>query len=194
MIESTVTHHPTDEEVAAYLSGTLPGGEREAVEAHLAECRACRLQVTSARRLLRTRPERRQRVMAASLAAAAVIAVVLLVPRPPGPATDPDRAGRADEPGLAQALRAITPSDGDTVSRRVLRFSWRSEPGDPLYRLTITTSGGEAVWSHDTNDTTLQLPRDLRLAPGGKYLWFVDALDASGRSLTTGPRIMWIEP
>jgi len=194
MIESTMTHHPTDEEVAAYLSGTLPGGEREAVEAHLAECRACRLQVTSARRLLRTRPERRQRVMAASLAAAAVIAVVLLVPRPPGSAPDPDRGGRAGEPGLAQALRAITPSDGDTVSRGALRFSWRSEPGDPLYRLTITTSGGEAVWSHDTNDTTVAPPADRRFTLGGKYFWFVDALDASGRSLTTGPRTVWIVP
>jgi hypothetical protein len=194
MIESAMTHHPTDEEVAAYLSGTLPGDERKALEGHLAECRACRMQVTSARRLLRTRSQLKERVMAASLAAAAVIAVVLLVPRPAGLSTDPQRAGGPDEPGLSQELHAIMPADGDTVGRGSLRFAWRSEPDNPLYRLTITTPSGAQVWSHDTNDTTVWLPRDLRLAPGGKYLWFVDALDASGRSLTTGPRIVWIVP
>jgi hypothetical protein len=193
-MELSMTRHPADEEVAAYLSGTLARDERNALEAHLAECRACRLQVTSARRLLRTRPNRRQRVMAASLAAAAVIAVVLLVPRPTGLSPEPDRAGRAGEPGLAQTLRAIMPPDGDTINRGALRFGWRSEPGDPLYRLTVTTSGGEAVWSHDTNDTTVTPPHDLRFTSGGKYYWFVDALDASGRSLTTGPRTVWIVP
>jgi hypothetical protein len=194
-MEHTATSHPPDEQIAAYLSGALSRGEREAVEAHLGECHSCRTHVTAVQQLLRARPAHSRRILVASLAAAAVLAGVLLVPRPHlRPPGDADRAGGAGEPGLTQTLHAITPADGDTVSRSALRFTWRSEPGEPLYRLTITTARGEALWSHDTNDTTLAAPADIRLTPNARYFWYVDALDASGQSLTTGPRTVWIAP
>jgi anti-sigma factor RsiW len=184
--------HLEDAEIAAYLSGTLSAAERDALEAHLAECRACRTEVTSARKLLRTQPVQPRRVLVASLAAAAVLAGVLLVPRGlSGPLTDPDRSA---EPGAAPALRAVAPGDRAAVRRDSIRFTWRSEPGDLLYRLTITTASGEAVWNRDTNDTTVILPDSLRLAAGARYFWYVDALDASGISITTGPRSMRIAP
>jgi len=184
--------HPSDDEIAAYLSGGLTAAEREGLEAHLASCRACRTEVTSARRLLRSQPKGRRRILAASFAAAAVLAVVLLAPlKSPGPPVDPYREGRSDG---APALRAVGPADGSTVRRDSLRFTWRSEPGDLLFRLTVATSTGDAVWTRDTHDTTLVLPDTLRLAPGARYLWYVDALDPAGLSLTTGPRSVRIAP
>jgi anti-sigma factor RsiW len=193
MREIAVTFpHPSDDDIAAYLNGGLTGAERGALEAHLAACRTCRTEATSARRLLRTVPARHGGLLVASLAAAAVLTVVLLVPRSSsGPIVDPDRDGN---PGEAPALRALAPLDGSSVRRDSLRFMWRSEPGDLLYRLTIASSVGDAVWTQDTNDTTLALPDSVRLAPGAGYLWYVDALDAAGVSITTGPRRVRIAP
>jgi anti-sigma factor RsiW len=191
MRELAVTFaHPAEEEIAAYLSGGLTAPEREALQAHLASCRACRGEVGSARRLLRTQPRRRG-VLIAALAAAVLTAVLLNPPGAPGPLVDRDRDGH---PGDAPVLRAVAPLDGSTVRRDSLRFIWRSEPGDLLYRLTIASSSGDAVWTRDTDDTTLALPDTLRLAPGARYLWYVDALDAAGSSITTGPRSVRISP
>ena len=44
--------HPSSEEVAAYLSDGLDSEARLAFEAHIAECRTCRTEISSARRLL----------------------------------------------------------------------------------------------------------------------------------------------
>jgi hypothetical protein len=185
--------HPSEEEVAAYLSGGLDAGEREALQAHLAECRDCRAQVTAAERLLRARAGRSRRALAVTaVAAAAVLALVVLAPRDrTSLGGDRERDG---EPGAVPRLEAVRPPDGATIRRKEVAFTWRSQPGDPLYRVTVTTSGGEAVWTRDTPDTTAAPPDSLRLVPGARYFWYVDALDAAGTSITSGPRTVRIAP
>ena len=184
--------HPSEEEVAAYLSGGLSAGERETLQAHLAECRDCRVQVTTAERLLRTRPAPWRRALAGAVAAAALVTLVVLAPR--GQTGLEDDRERDAEPGAVPRLEAVAPRDGATIRRDQLAFTWRNQRGDPLYRVTVTTSGGEAVWTRDTPDTTAAPPDSLRLIPGARYFWYVDALDAAGGSITSGPRTVRIAP
>jgi len=91
-------------------------------------------------------------------------------------------------------LRALAPVDRDTVEGSGLAFAWSSQPGRSLYRLTLTDASGRALWLRDTPDTTLALPVDVSLSGGVTYFWYVDALDADGRSVTTGTRRFTIAP
>jgi Putative zinc-finger len=180
--------HPATESIAAYLSGTLSPPEQTTLETHLARCRPCRQEVTSARRLIGARSPRSRWLWVAPAAAAAVLAVVLLGrgPRATGPVNEPVRSGEEAGPEDGLRLRALAPADRDTVSVRGLVFTWAGQAGRPLYRLTLIDGSGHAVWFQDTSDTTLALPAKVSLDRGKTYFWYVDALDAEGRSLTTG--------
>ena len=180
--------HLQTEDIAAYLNGALAGDERHAIEGHLASCRPCREEVTRARRLLHTNPESRRRwiIAAPALAAAAVVAFVLFLPK------DATRIEQQEERALGartetiQVIRVISPEDGATLPTRDVAFSWHPQPDEPLYRLSLTDGSGREIWSADTRDTTLMLPPEVRLRAGTAYLWYVDALDARGRSVTSG--------
>jgi len=176
--------HPAAELIAAYLSGTLSPPEVAAVEGHVAGCRACRQEVTSARRLIRSRPRPNRWWLA--LPAAAAAAVIIMVGRASGPRAAPD-AIRADGGGPAAAgLTALAPADRQAVPLRRLVFVWASHAGRPVYHLTLMDGAGRAVWLGETPDTTLALPAGVSLDAGQAYYWYVDALDVDGGSLTTG--------
>lgn len=184
-----VGEHPSSEDLAAYLSNTLTANERAKLEAHLAACRQCRREVTSARRFIRSRPSPpvlRWGVPAA--AAAAVLAVVLLSPLRSGRLeTSVKRAGEdAAVSAMMPRIRIVSPASGDTVKGSQVVFVWQSAGNKPLYRLTLTEASGSAVWTGDTSDTTLALPASVSLGRGQNYFWFIDALGADGDAITTG--------
>lgn len=183
-----LSEHPAAEEIAAYLSDTLSPGSRVTVEEHLAECRECREQVTSARRLLRQHRSPNRRVWLVPAAAAAILAVAVVL-RSPVRAPVGAEPLRGDSSVLAAdgALRigVVAPVEGDTVGPTPVVFIWRSQVGKPLYRLTLTEGSGREVWAAETGDTTLALPSSASLEPGRPYFWVVDALGGDGRSLTT---------
>ncbi len=188
-----MSQHPAIELLAAYLSGTLSPPEQATIETHMAACRPCRQEVTSARRLIRSRTSRTRWLVVAPAAAAAVLALVLLSrgPRAPRSADEPVRA--RDVAG-ATGLTAFAPADHDTVDGHGLVFIWASQAGRPLYRLTLTDGSGHAVWLRDTSDTAVVLPAEVTLDPRRTYFWFVDALNAEGNSLTTGTRRFTVSP
>ena len=183
-----VTEHPTAEEIAAYLSGSLAPAYRAALEAHLADCAECRQQVTSARRVLRTHRKPSAVKWRVPLAAAATVALVLLARSPGsvGPGEEPLRSD-SGVGGLEAALTIpiVYPLEASTVSPDSIVFVWRAQNGNPLYRLSLTDAGGRQVWGGETTDTSLALPVQVRLAPGQTYYWTVDALTGDGQSLTT---------
>jgi hypothetical protein len=185
------TRHPDPEEIAAYISGGLSAGQREAMEAHLAECRECRAEVTTARRLLR-KPVRTRSLLVASLAAAAVLAVAVLMPRSDSGPTDLERD--ADPGDAGPGLAVVSPAEGHPVRRAGLSFTWRSQPGDSRYRITIADAKGARLWSQDTGDTTIAFPDSLQLVPGATYFWYVDAVDTAGLAASTGPRALRVAP
>lgn len=174
--------------MAAYLSGRISASDRAVLESHLAECRVCRQQVISARRVLAKQHARRPLLWAVPAAAAAILALVVLAVRPGirvpereqlrGPAQSADPEG-------ASTLRVISPASSDTVNRAGVVFVWHGHPGRPLFHLTLADGSGRELWSGDTRDTTLTLPTSVSLDPGRTYFWYVDGLGADGRSLTT---------
>jgi hypothetical protein len=188
-----MSDHPATELIAAYLSGTLPPTDQAMLDAHLAECRDCRHEMTSARRLLRSHASRNPWSVAVPIASAAILALVLLHrgPRQPGDSGEPLRTGGE---GTAVNLAALAPADRDTVDGHAISFMWGSQVDKPLYRLTVTDGSGHAVWLGDTSDTVLALPAEVTLEPRRTYFWFVDALDARGGTLTTGTHRFTVAP
>lgn len=193
----STSQHPNTEEMAAYLSGSLPGSSRGQFESHLAECRECRTEVTSARRLLRERRVRRRWSIALPVGLAAGIAAYLLIGplQKGGPKEEnPVREGRVLTPDLAPVVRLVAPSESESVDPRRVVFTWRRQGVDPLYRLTITDPSGAVVWVHETADTVLTVPGASPLRAGQTYLWYLDALDSDGRSATSGIRRLQTAP
>ena len=181
-----VSEHPASEEIAAYLSDALPPSDRAELEAHLADCRSCRHEVTAARRLLRVPAAPNRLRWAVPALAAAALAGIVVVSSSPDMPFGQGEVVRGEQGAEAPAIRALSPATGETVGREAVVFVWEHQTGNPLYRLTLTDGSARVVWTMETSDTTLTLPADVSLAPGRTYFWLVDALGADGRSLTTG--------
>jgi len=181
------SEHRSPEEIAAYLCDELSTADRERFQAHLAVCRACRWEVTSAQRLTRGRPRETGRNVA--LAAAVVLVAVLLTRGMGvgGVASDGEAQRRSTEQtGSAQRIDIVFPGDGGTVASAPVVFTWRGRPGSFMYRLTLSTDDGRTLWTGDTRDSTLALPSSVVLDRGREYLWYVDALGPDARSSTSG--------
>lgn len=189
--------HPSAEKVAAYLDGCLPDDERRAFTDHLARCGQCRREWIAAGDLVMARRrQRRTQWLAKSAAAAAVLAVVVAIPWKMGSAPLGVDALRSDRSAADSAVSivAISPAQGDTVPARDVVFAWRAHTDDSPYRLSLVDEAGREVWTHDTRDTSVSLPASVSLTPGLLYYWYVDVLDATGRSLSTGLRSFTASP
>jgi putative zinc finger protein len=190
--------HPAAEVMAAYLNDALPAPDRVTLEAHLAECRPCRQEVTSARRLLERRSLRSTWSFTVPAAAAAILALALLgrgFLAPPVEEEVVRGSGQARDAEVVPSIRVLSPTDENIIAGHPILFAWLGQTGGrPLYRLTVTDGSGQPLWVRDTTDTTLTLPASVSLAPGRTYFWYVDALDSAGRSLTTGTRRFSIAP
>ena len=181
------SEHRSPEEIAAYLCDELRAADRERFQAHLAVCRSCRWEVTSAQRLTRARPHETGRNIAL---AAAVLLVAVLVTRDigggrAGPQGEAQRRS-TEQAGSAQTIEIVSPGDGGTVTLSPVVFAWRGRPGSFVYRLTLSTDDGRTLWIGDTRDSTIALPSRVVLDRGRGYFWYVDALGSDARSSTSG--------
>ena len=187
LVTTDNTTHLTAEDVAAFLDRHITAAERAAVEAHLAECRLCRDEVTSVRRLMRTGPTVRRVLIPAGLAAAAAVAfIALTLGRGPEPTAD-----RVRSPTTLEANGSIVtrlPADGDTISLVKPAMVWSAIAGEPTYRFTLTDASGQPLWTSTTTDTSVTLPSQVILQPQQTYFWYVDAQRANGRAASTGVR------
>jgi putative zinc finger protein len=169
-------------EVARHAAGTASPDERARVEAHLAECESCTGEVVAAWRFAGRRRIRGGWIAIGTAAAALLAGVLLWAPRPSG--TGP--VVRGHEPaGGGQALAIVSPVDRAVVGPDIA-LTWRSRPGVATYKLSVTGADGDSVWASITRDTVAQLPTSLGLAKGASYFWYVDALLAEGRGVTSG--------
>jgi anti-sigma factor RsiW len=177
---------------AAYVDGRLAAVEVSRVEAHLAECDACRLEIVAIRRLLRSRTRRRLWPAIAGLAAAAALLLMLFRPDERGGSGKPPLRGGGT--GDVEAPVAITPAANATISTESIGFTWRGSRAAVSYRLTLTDERGDVVWSTQTTDTAVVIPSSVRLGNGRVYYWYVDALLPDGRSTTTGVHRFDVRP
>ena len=176
--------HPSSEEVAAYLSNGLASAARLDLEAHLAECRTCRTEITSARRLMSSERSRKRQWMVPSAIAAAA-AIVFFSTSSWLSREAPIRAANRASSGSAVNLGTVFPSDQAVVTT-IPAFTWRADGPRALYQFSITVLGGAPIWLADTRDTTISLPAGISLDPNRDYLWNVDAIDTDGITVSTG--------
>ena len=192
--ENSMIHHPSSEAIADFINGRLSPAVRSMVESHFAECRTCRQQVVSARRMLdtyRKRPPLRFAIPAVAMALVLVVFVPRMISRTR--ASDALRGrGESSIEGLPR-FTIVAPPDGDSIVVGRPTFVWRNQPGRPLFRLTLT-DGLREVWSVSTADTSARLPDSVRLVPARGYSWYVDAIGADGRLLTTPTQRFQVKP
>jgi hypothetical protein len=176
--------HLSETTVAEYLDNRLPAAERDRVEAHLADCKACRDEVLGARQFLQRRLRSRRLIAGGGLiAVAAALVLMVQMPRitPTSDTRDPMRAGGTESPVVAYGPIG-------EVSSRALQFIWGATPNVTTYRITVSTGNGRAVWSRSTSDTAVTLPDSVTLLRDQPYYWVVDALLGDGATRTTGLR------
>lgn len=184
--------HVDEREIAAFLDRSLGEDDRRRVEEHLATCPACRSDVTAAWRLGEAWAPKRRRWIGAAAVTAAAAAVVALIVWPgeetisTGPVLrdDPAELERVTEP----RVEARSPADGAEVVAGELALRWSDAGPNARYRITITDSSGDPVWTTVTGDSSTLVPADVALRQGSEYTWFVDVLLPDGRSATTGSR------
>jgi hypothetical protein len=187
MTNETPAGHLESSDVAAYLDRTLQPAERDRVEAHLAHCPECRRELIDVSRV-RNAAGRRSRWLIVVPAAAAAAIAVLIIARPATTPPGGEPVLRDGVDGSQPSLVLVTPPDSGVARERPLTFTWRSAGTDVSYRLTITDSRGDVVWSVNATDTTAPLPPTVRLTAGSTYYWYVDGLLPAGRSITSGIR------
>jgi hypothetical protein len=160
-------------DLAAYLDRRLDASDQERVEAHLARCSGCRLELAAVSALLEARPPfwRRRSVLGPAVAAAAAIALFFVWPEaesdlPAGPL-------HRETPGVTEE-RPNPLSPAGTVPV-VEGLEWSTASGADRYRVTLFDESGTVVWKAETTTTAASLPDSVVLEPGRLYLWQVEA-------------------
>jgi hypothetical protein len=185
--DSTENAHLSAQRVAAYLDRDLPDTDRAAIEAHAAECTACRAELVEVARLRRARPLwRRWHVLVPAAAAAAVI--LFLVGRGQVPAGGGEVVRSRPPAEGVPRFAAVSPVPNEPIPPADVVFIWRSAGSEAGYQITVTDVTGTRVWGSGTSDTTARLPASARLERGRSYFWYVDALLPGGQSATSGVR------
>jgi len=178
--------HLTVDEVAAFVDHATPAAERERIEHHLVKCADCRAEIVAVRRLV-PRRTRAWTVAVPLAAAAALLLTILPLTTSRRPAADARQVlrGAADR---SLGIVAERPAARATLDADSVMFVWRPVAPEASYRLTLTNDRGDVVWSGSVSDTVVVLPSAVRLDRGRLYTWYVDALLADGRSVTSGLR------
>lgn len=157
--------HLSASDVAAYLENALD--DRARVEAHLLECSSCRAELVEVADITsRVFRQRQRRIWLPALAAAALLIVLV---RPTG---EPDRVHREPPVTSVVAPQAIVPAG---VVDSASTFLWTSVPGADRYVVRVYSATGSVLWQRELQDTVAQPPDSLRLVPGVRHYWKVEA-------------------
>jgi hypothetical protein len=174
----TPDRHLSAADVAAFIDRSLPLEVRADAEVHLSGCDRCREELASCARLAGNAPAaptRRATWRLAGLAAAAVIVAIVL-----RPTTRLDRGAPAERASINAGARMTIVFPTGVVARSELRFVWRHDDRSSGYRVILTDSAGAPTWTEDVVDTSAAPPASVRLKPGARYFWRVEALHADG--------------
>ena len=185
--QPTPPGHFSPEMLSGYIDRSLPATARAAVDTHLAECAECRAELVAAKRLVNSAPSTGWRLRpAAAVAAIAATILVAVLLRPSTTPPDRMRSAPSSVAVARNALTAVTPMDTAAAAASNGRFVWTRGESVIEYTLTLLEADGRTRWSGSTSDTSLTLPDSVVLVPGSTIYWYVDGLQADGRSVGTG--------
>jgi anti-sigma factor RsiW len=172
--EAEGERHLAADEVVAYVDGAVDGDERRRIEAHLAACAECRVEVSDVVALARALPAvRRARLRIwVPAAAAAGVAIVLAWPRHPQQRTPVGEAHRRGAVMTTAAPRPIAPAGVVTTADTLV---WTSVPGADAYAVRVFDASSTVIWDGQTSDTTAVLPATIGWRAGASYFWKVEA-------------------
>jgi len=170
-----------DDLLAGLVDGTADENSRELALEHLAQCSYCRREVASLASVLndplvaaaagKGSGSVRRWIRLAVPAAAAAALVLAILSRQVGDGRPPV-VHRAPPITAAAQPEAISPVG---VGSRPDQVRWTVVPGAELYRMTLYTADGSAIYEVETRDTTVRIPDSVQLASGSSYLWKVEA-------------------
>lgn len=116
----------------------------------------------------------------------AIAAVLLIVAIPAGRLVLRPPPGEPTRSGLQGAV-LVSPSENPSASES-RTFTWRSVPGAQAYRMELLTAAGTPVFTTRSADTSITLPRDVKIAVNVEHRWWVSAEMADGTQRTSGFR------
>jgi hypothetical protein len=198
---STPPAHLSPSDLAGLIDRTLDPAAQARIEAHLDTCAVCREELAEVARLAdsfqpptaRSRSRRLWAGLALGGALAASLALLVLRAPPPSDSalsTQPVRAPATGE-SLAR-IEVLFPPDSLSAGAGPPAFTWHSVGAD-VYRFFLLSDDGELLWTGETPDTSLTLPRAVSLLPGENYWWRVDAT-TEGIVGSTGARRLQVSP
>jgi hypothetical protein len=171
----------SDEVIASLADGALDPASRVDAVRHAAQCAYCRRSLASLAQALENsdvaaaaRPldhgrRRVLRIGVSAAVAAALFVAVLARTSSLDDAVIPHRAPATNSVGQPEAIAPL----GAVAQPRLLR--WGTVAGADRYRVTLFQADGRVLYERELSDTAAQLPDSVRLSPGARYFWKVEA-------------------
>ena len=184
---------PGDEEIAAFVDGTLTESRAESVQHHLPDCPACIQRVGLITRLLRTTDNDHPAELKTApgpmyatasrwaVAASVLIAVAWFAWMPTQEDQD-RRTTRALESTLPQP-EILAPMPGIAAGRDNLVIRWTEVPESLYYEVRIVSDAGDLVSLHRVDAAEWTLDDETDLGSGQEYYIRVDAYLTDSQSI-----------
>ena len=195
-----------DQDIAAYVDGSLDENDHQRLERHLAECPVCVGRVGLLSRLLRDSDEleqapepllararrliqRRSMHSAPKWAAAAVITLaVVIVPNwdlDTGNGTEEDARTTRTVPSVISTPQLIAPSSLMSIPADELNFTWHAVADSLYYKVRIVSDTGSLIMERRVTGTDWQASDELSLSPGTEYFFRVDAYMSDAKTISS---------
>lgn len=201
--------HIKNEIIASFIEGTLSGGEREKLLAHLDQCEICFEKVTAVmevetkgdqkyhtnidpsvrRTAVKMGKHNRMRSFNWSnlfkpnlrIALAFGISAIFAITFIITSGFDED--SYRGENGFIQTE---TPHEGEIITKGSLRFKWEKEKSALNYNFILYNETGEVLVRKSLKKTSIDLNNKVILPPDKSYLWEVEVILSNGKRKRTG--------
>ena len=210
---------PTEQQIAAFVDGTLAIEERRIIERHVDDCSACfdlvaTLAAHAAQPVPAVETSLRERALVtrgrsravrwvpafATVAAAVVVAVWWSAPQQSRPRVNQQSSPSASIPLPDDAVRSLpgegalvveAPHDGEQLrGSQIVR--WRSVPKATSYEVQVTTVAGDVVLKRQVAGSDHETRIELSPARDNAYFLWVAAYLPEGRRITSNVlRVRW---
>lgn len=171
MNDGRMNQHPEVHEIAAYADGVVSEEVRARLQAHLATCAECRMELADVLHIVGSLPHA-QRMTRRVWIPAAAAAAVLLVAWPHDRDESIGPLHREAAVTTTVSPRAIAPV-GSVDSATTL--VWSSVPYADSYRVRLFDREGTVLWERETADTSAPPQGSVMLRAGLAYYWRVEA-------------------